>query len=94
MHFPQGPLKTSILDANRFLHVLQKKSRNKLSVRPHDTYFMFATFFSHVNNKRIFFQVGIPLIKNIFFQLLLRSTAAAVKSGYLLSVQIFIMVRY
>ena len=49
--------------ANSFLYVLQKNSRNKLCVRPHDTYFLFRTFFSQVNNKYYAFLVrwSIPL---------------------------------
>ena len=49
--FSADPQKTFIFYANRFLYVLQKKSRNKLCVKPHDTYFLFVMFFSHVNNK-------------------------------------------
>ena len=56
--------KTYIFYANRFLCILQKKSRNKLCLRPHDTYCLFRIFFSQVNNKKIFVLVGDPL-KNI-----------------------------
>ena len=38
--------------------VLQKKSQNKLCLEPHDTYVLFRTFFSHVNNKQLFFMAG------------------------------------
>ena len=34
-----------------FFYVLQKNSRNKLCVTPHDTELLFRTFFSQVNNK-------------------------------------------
>ena len=54
MHFPQGPEKNVIFYAIHFLYVLQKKSWNKLCLRPHDTYCMFRMFFSQVNNKKIF----------------------------------------
>ena len=50
--------KTYIFYANRFLSVLLKKSRNNLYLKPHDTYVLFITFFSQVNNKQFFFQVG------------------------------------
>ena len=50
--FSAGPPKTYIFYANRFLYVLQKKSRNKLYVEPHDTYVSFKMFFSRVNNKK------------------------------------------
>ena len=36
-------------------------SRNKLCARYHYPYFLFLTFFSHVNNKRIFLRWAIPL---------------------------------
>ena len=51
--FLQDPKKAYIFYANRFLYFLQKKSRNKLCLRPHDTYFLFRMFLSRVNN--IFF---------------------------------------
>ena len=63
MYFPQGSQKTYIFYANRFLYVLHEKSRNKLSLRPHDTYCLCRTFFSQVNNKQ-FFLVG-RLLKSI-----------------------------
>ena len=40
------------------LYVLQKNSRNKLCVRPRDTYFLFGMFFSLVNNKKYFYEIG------------------------------------
>ena len=43
--FLQDPLKANIFYANHFLYVLQKKLRNKLSLRPHDTDVLFRTFF-------------------------------------------------
>ena len=61
IHFPQGLLKTYIFYPNRFLYVLWKKSRNKLCVRPHDTYDLFRMFFSRVNNKQFFLQVDDPI---------------------------------
>ena len=44
--FSQGPLKTYIFYANRFLYFLRKKSINKLCLRPHDTYSLFGMIFS------------------------------------------------
>ena len=44
IHFPQGPVKTYIFFANRFLCVLQKKSWNKLCISRHDTYFWSISF--------------------------------------------------
>ena len=40
--------------------VLQKKSRNKLCLEPHDTHVLFRMFFSQVNNN-FFFTAGGPL---------------------------------
>ena len=56
--FLQDPQKAYIFHVNRFLYILQKKSINKLCLRPHDTYFLFRTFFSQVNNKDDFFSIG------------------------------------
>ena len=51
--FPQDPLKKAyIFYANRFLYVLQEKSRNKLCLRPNDTYCLFRMFFSPGNNNK------------------------------------------
>ena len=61
MHFLQDPQKAYIFYAIRFLYASQKKSRNKLCLEPHDTYVLFRTFFSQVNNKRVFFWWPIPL---------------------------------
>ena len=44
-------------------YVLQKKSRNKLYLRPHDTYFLFIMFFSLVNNI-FFFHQALTLTDN------------------------------
>ena len=55
MHFLQDSQKAYIFYAIRFLYAFQKKSRNKLCLEPHDTYVLFRTFFSQVNNKRVFF---------------------------------------
>ena len=54
IRFLQDPQKTYIFLCNSFLYVSQKKSRNKLCLEPHDTYFLFRTFFSHVNIKWFF----------------------------------------
>ena len=51
----KGPLKMYIFYANRFLYVLEKKSKNKLCLEPHDAYCLLRMFFSLVNNKKIFF---------------------------------------
>ena len=55
------PQRTYISSANRFLHVLRKKSWNKLCLRPHDTCCLFRIFFSQVNNKQFFSRCAIPL---------------------------------
>ena len=39
IHFQQSPLKPFIFYANRFLHILQKKARNKLFEEAKDCYF-------------------------------------------------------
>ena len=59
--FLQDPQEANIFYANRFLSVLQKKSRNKPCLDSHDTYVLFRMFFSQVNNKKVFFQLGSPL---------------------------------
>ena len=55
----QDPQKAYNFCANHFLYVLQKNSRNKLCVSPHETYFLFRMFFSQVNY--FFFSSGVPL---------------------------------
>ena len=62
MDFLQDPPKDNIFYANRFLHGLQKKSKNKLCLELHDTYLLFRTFFSQGNNKLFFFIQAVPLI--------------------------------
>ena len=52
--FSSGPLNMYIFNANIFFLVLQKKSRNELCLRPHDTYCLFIMFFSQVNNRKNF----------------------------------------
>ena len=41
-----------------FFMFYRKILKNKQCVRPHDTYFLFITFFSQVNNKNYFFEIG------------------------------------
>ena len=60
LHVHKCQLKANIFYANRFLHILQKKSRNKLCLRPFDTYFLFKMFFSQVSNN-FFLSLGDPL---------------------------------
>ena len=67
MNFPQDPLKTYIFYANRFLYILWKKSRNKLCLKPHDTYVLLRTFFSQVNIKRFFTGRWYPLSTFFYF---------------------------
>ena len=75
MHFLQGPRqKVYIFYANSFLYVLQKKSRNNLYLRPHDTYFLFRTFFSQVTNKLCFFWLTISLFIICFYAIMHRTT--------------------
>ena len=72
--FLQDPQKAYIFNAKRFFYFLQKKSRNKLYVGPHDTYVLFRMFFSQVNNKSFFFIAGCPLkVGNILPHTLLHS---------------------
>ena len=52
MYFPQESQIAYIFYANYFLYILQKNSKNKLSLEPHDLYVLFRTFFSQVNNKQ------------------------------------------
>ena len=52
--FLQDPQKAYIFYAIRFLYFSQKKSRNKLCLKPHYTYMLFRTFSSHVNIKWFF----------------------------------------
>ena len=59
--FYAGPQKSLYFLCKSFSYVLHKKSRNKLCVGPHDTYVLFRTFFSQINNKWLFFTAGGPL---------------------------------
>ena len=59
--FLQDPQKAYIFYAIRFLYVSQKKSQNKLCLKPHDTYVLFRMFFCHVNIKWFFFYRPMPL---------------------------------
>ena len=67
------PPKAYIFYANRLLYFLQKKSRNNLCVRPHDTYVLFRTFFSQINNKS-FFTAGVSTISRQMLCLLKKSS--------------------
>ena len=51
MHFLQGPQKTYVFYANRFLYILQKESRNKLCLEPHDTYCLFRIILKDNNTQ-------------------------------------------
>ena len=53
--FLQDLQKAYIFYANHFLYFWQKKSRSKLCLELHDTYVLFRTFYSQVNNKPFFF---------------------------------------
>ena len=66
-----GPQKAYIFYAIHFLYVFQKKSRNKLWMGTHAYYFLFNTFFSHVNNKGFFFIIRSPQANEKAFALLL-----------------------
>ena len=59
--FLQHPQKAYVFYAIHFLYISQKKSRNKLCLKLHDTYILFRTFFSYVNIKWFFFDRSIPL---------------------------------
>ena len=72
--FLQDSQKAYIFCANCFLYVLQKKSRNKHNVGPHDTYVLFSTFFSQVTNKRFFFSPGEWIMSISNFWLLLQAS--------------------
>ena len=67
LNFLQGPPKMNIFYANFFFYILWKKSRNKLCLEPHDTYVLFGTFFSQMNNKQKIFQVCDLLIGPMLF---------------------------
>ena len=56
--FLQDPQKVYIFYAIHFLYISQKKSQNKLCLKPHNTYVLFRMFFSHVNIKWFFFKPG------------------------------------
>ena len=49
-----------------FYLCFMEKVYKKLCVRPHDTYFLFKTFFSLVNNKSYLFVIG--QYPSIFYQ--------------------------
>ena len=63
----QDPQKAYIFNANYFLYVLQKKSRKKLCLEPHDAYVLFITLFCQLNNKLFFLIWAVPLIYIINF---------------------------
>ena len=61
--FFAGPPKSLYILCKSFsLRFTEKKPRNNLCILPHDTYVLFRTFFSQVNNKRFSFTTGCPQI--------------------------------
>ena len=58
--FSAGPPEILYFLCKSFIYVLQKKSTNIVCLEPHDTYVLFRTFFSQVNNNPFFWIGQLP----------------------------------